>query len=472
MKFSIVSFQTVINASYSMRFDAEFFRPDYLEIQEFLKQDEYLTLADFQVSIRHPQEIKRNYESNGILFLRAQNVRPCYINTLSNPVFISCKDAEKLDKNTIENKNVLLTRTGANFGQCAIYLDDTDAIASSHTFIINSGNLNPFLLTVFLNTRYGRKMIDKGMYGGSQPEIAPYFLYQIPIPVFGHIQHLIEKVYLQSHNLIQQSRNIYVQAQTLILSELSLTDWQPKQQLYFVKNYSEVKQAKRIDAEYYQPKYDEIIKVIKSYSGGWDTLENLVTIKKCIEPGSNAYLDEGIPFIRVSNLSPFEITKEKYISEELYVKIKKHQPGKGEILFSKDATPGIAHYLSEEPQKMIPSSGILRLISKTDKINSEYLTLVLNSVLVKEQINRDVGGSVILHWRPDQVRKTIIPVLPKKKQFQIQQKISESFRLRKQSRYLLTCAKQAVEMAIAQDEQAAIKWLEHKTKETTGASAP
>ena len=73
----------------------------------------------------------------------------------------------------------------------------------------------------------------------------------------------------------------------------------------------------------------------KNYPSGWDTLGNLVTLKKCIEVGSGEYLEDGIPFVRVSNLSSFEITEEKYISEELYAEIQEHQPQKGEILLSK-----------------------------------------------------------------------------------------------------------------------------------------
>ena len=123
------------------------------------------------------------------------------------------------------------------------------------------------------------------------------------------------------------------------MSELGLADWHPKHQLTFVRNYSDSEQVKRLDAEYFQPRYKEIVHAIKSYSGGWDTLGSIVTMKKCIEVGSDGYLDEGIPFIRVSNLSPFEITEEKYISEALYAEILQHQPEQGEILFSKDATP-------------------------------------------------------------------------------------------------------------------------------------
>ena len=189
-------------------------------------------------------------------------------------------------------------------------------------------------------------------------------------------------------------------------------------------------------------------------------LGNLVTLKKCVEVGSKAYLDAGIPFVRVSNLSPFEITEEKYISEELYAKVEQHQPQKGEILLSKDGTPGVAHYLRHEPQKMIPAGGILRLKSKSDRINSEYLTLVLDSIITQEQVNRDVGGSIILHWRPDQVAGTVIPILPQEKQADIQQRVVESFNLRNHAKHLLERAKRAVEIAIEQDEQTAVNWLE------------
>ncbi len=114
---------------------------------------------------------------------------------------------------------------------------------------------------------------------------------------------------------------------------------------------------------------------------------------------------------------------------------------------------------------MIPSGGILRLKSKTDRIDNEYLTLVLNSILTKEQSNRDVGGSLIPHWRPEQVKAMVIPILPIEKQNQIQQKVVESFNLRKQSKHLLECAKRAVEIAIERDEQTAIEWLEEEIKE-------
>ena len=62
----------------------------------------------------------------------------------------------------------------------------------------------------------------------------------------------------------------------------------------------------------------------------------------------------------------------------------------------------------------------------------------------------------------DDILNLPIPILPKEKQAQIQQKVIESFDLRKKSKHLLECAKRAVEIAIEQDEQKAIDWLEDK----------
>ena len=328
-------------------------------------------------------------------------------------------------------------------------------------FRAKTDQISTYTLFALCMTKIVQTILKRGQYGTEHPRFYDFLLTDLPVPACLLVIDPYVKQTVQKALAIRKlSKDFYTQAQTLLLTELGLTDWQPAHRLTFVKNLSDTGCAERVDAEYFQPKYDEIINGIKNYAGGYDTLGNLTTLKKCVEVGSKEYLETGIPFVRVSNLSPFEITQEKHISEELYAELTEHQPKQGEILFSKDATPGIAHYLREIPEKMIPSSGILRLNSKTDKIGNEYLTLVLNSILTQEQVHRDVGGSVILHWRPDQVAGTVIPILHEDKQTEIEQKVIESFNGRKRAKDLLEHAKRAVEIAIEQGEQAAIDRLE------------
>ena len=344
----------------------------------------------------------------------------------------------------------------------AVAFIKTDGIVgSSGLAVLRPNNIEAEYLLAFCKTSYFVNCLMRANKASMYPAVSIRDVLNTALFVPSESPRLlIAETVKNSIFALEKAKQIYAEALTLLLSELGLADWQPKQQLTFVKNFSDTERAGRIDADYFQPKYDEIVDAIKSYSGGWDMLGNLATLKKCVEVGSREYLETGIPFVRVSNLSPFEITQEKYISKELYAELAEHQPKQGEILFSKDATPGIAYYLREAPEKMIPAGGILRLQNKSDRINNEYLTLVLNSILTQEQVNRDVGGSVILHWRPDQVAGTVIPILYQEKQAEIEQKVIESFNLRRRAKDLLEHAKRAVEIAIEQDEQAAIDWLE------------
>ena len=464
MEFTILKNSEVQTENRTYRIDAEFFKQESIEAANIVEKCHHSYIDDITSWVTQgPNPI---FTEIGIPCLTGRNINKGEV-IYSNPDYIDEEEYNKLSRYQLKIGDTLITLKGkGSIGKIGYVTDKQRSIFSRDIGIVRPSKINSGYLNVFILCKYGKLLVDRGETGGTgQSTLTTSYLKSIPVPRFS-IENQIGEILERVEQLRRESRIRYDQAESFLFSELDLTGWQSKHRLTFVKNYSDTQQAGRIDAEYFQPKYEEIVHAIKNYSGGWDTLGNLVTVKKCVEVGSDKYLSEGIPFVRVSNLNPFEITDEKRISDKLYAEIKQHQPQKGEILFSKDATPGIAHYLNERPPKMIPSGGILRLKNKTDKINNEYLTLVLNSVLTKEQVNRDVGGSVIFHWRPDQVKSTAIPILPEDQQTQIQQKVTESFNLRKQSKHLLEGAKRAVEIAIEQDEQAALDWLERETQAT------
>ncbi len=443
-----------------MRLDATHYHPWHLENLSKIKEKSQ-PLSEFITHISGgATPLGAVYPEEGTPFLRVQNIMPNYISA-SGIKFLSPSQNQEIIRSQLKKDDVLLTITGS-YGKSAVVTDKfVGANINQHSVKMTVKKVAPYFLSTFLNCKYGYSQSTRHVVGITRPALDYSSIRIFLIPDLDkEFQDMIASYCRVAEKLRKDSKECYTEAQTLLLSELGLADWQPKQQLTFIKNFSDTERAERFDADYFQPKYDDIVNAIKSCTGGWDTLKNLVTLEKCIEVGSKAYIEDGIPFVRVSNLSPFEITQEKYISEELYAEITEHQPKQGEILLSKDATPGIAHYLREEPEKMIPAGGILRLKSKTDKIGNEYLTLVLNSILTQEQVKRDVGGSVILHWRPDQVVGTVIPILHQDKQVEIEQKVTESFNGRKRAKELLENAKHAVEIAIEQDEQAAIDWLE------------
>lgn len=441
------------------RFDAESNKKQYIDIINTIKHNKFDFIKNFDISIFHPCEIKRSFIKNGCWFFRAQNLRSLYVDEESNPVYISESDAKLLSNNVIKNKDVLMTRSGANYGQCCIYQLNKVAIASSHVLMIRLKNLNPYFFAVFFNTKYGKLQIDKGMYGGSQPEISPYAILNSVIPIFSkQFQQNIETLVKKSYTSLEQSKQLYKQAEDILNKELELDKFESSNNNISIRNFSQYKKVNRLDAEYFQPKYDEIIKLISKHKT--DVLINIVDIKKSIEPGSDAYVDEGIPFIRVSDLNKFEIYEPQIkIPKTIEPNIEKLYPKKDTILLSKDGSVGMA-YKVEKDLDIVTSGALLHLTVKNkEKVLPDYLTLVLNSLAIQLQAEQSANGAIIKHWKQEDIKNVTIPLLDFKVQKQIAEKIQESFKLRKQSKNLLNLAKQVVEIAIEKNETEALKLI-------------
>ena len=220
----------------------------------------------------------------------------------------------------------------------------------------------------------------------------------------------------------------------------------------------------RLDAEYYQPKYDILFDELKKFSckrlGGPN---GIVNIKKSIEPGSEAYTEDGIPFVRVSDISKFGISEPDIkLRSDIIPNPEVLFPPKDTILLSKDGSVGIA-YKVEATMPIITSGALLHLkVRDKTEVLPDYLTLVLNSPVVQLQAERDSNGAIIQHWKPSEIENVIIPILGMDTQKEIAAKVQEAFTLRKQSKQLLEYAKQAVEMAIEQGEDVALAWLKDK----------
>jgi len=439
---STIQYSDVLEAR---RFDAEYFKPEYLEIERILKVDNK-TLEDFNVKIYHPNEIKREYvEKNGILFVRAQNVRPLKFD-LSNKVYISKEDAEKLKKNSILKKDILMTRTGANFGQACLFNENIKAIASSHAFVIKSGNINPYLLVVFFNTKYGRNMINKGMYGGLQPEITPTFLIKIPFLNFSRsFQLQIEEIVKSAHQKQTISKKLYREAENLLLEELGLLDYAPRNTLTFETTKKEVDEATRFDAEYFQPKYEEIISYIENYDGGLDTVKNQFNQNKTLSKKKKEFYN----YIEISDV---DISNGEIVSNKIETKSipanGKRKLFKNDLLISK-VRPyrGAISFIDSEVENLLGSGAFTVLQEKTD-YKKEVLMIFLKTVFIKELLLRYNCGTSYPVIKDEDILNLKIPLFKPEIQKQIAEKVQENHKLRKESKELLEEAKRKVEEKI------------------------
>jgi len=433
------------------RLDAEYYQPEYFI--DFSKGS-WSPIGGFTEICQYGISVAMNEEKIGYPIFKMNDIVDGFL--LDDQIkFVDIPKGIfnnfKLGKN-----DVLFNRVNSEdfVGRTGIFKLKMDATFASYLVRIrlrNDSGILPDYLNIFLNSSYGIKQIRKFRRRAvNQANVNAEELKQINIAVLPfNFQKEVGRMSNELWQDFEDSKFFYYQAESLLLEELKIRDFNSSDGVGFVINSSEIKVNGRCDAEYFQPKYEKLAEHIKKKCNGV-LLGDLVTMKKGIEPGAEEYQKEGRQFIRVSSLSKFGVndSDQKCLSEELYQKLKDNfEPKKGEILLTKDASPGIAYVLKEDIEGIV-AGGILRLKLKNKEVEDEYLALCINSIVGQMQAERDAGGSVIAHWKPEQIKNILIPILPKPIQQKISDLIRRSHESRKKAKELLEEAKRKVEKMI------------------------
>ena len=384
----------------------------------------------------------------------------------------------------VHKGDVIVSSIEGSLDSCALVTDEYDrALCSTGFYVLKSHQHNPETLLTLFKSLLIQNLMKKGCSGTILTAIGKSEFEKIPIPLIRQeVQDEIAKHVKKSFELRMEAMQLLENAKLtveniidtgggnlLIYNELQLRafeEWNQAVWLLFTEigitsnidvkapigsTYKKLSnsflKSGRLDAEYYQPKYDHLFSELKRFKT--KTIRQIATLSKSIEPGSDAYCEKGIPFIRVADLSKFGLSEPAVYLNKLEFK-DTIRPQKDTILLSKDGSVGIA-YKMEEPIDVITSGAIIHLNITDKDVLPDYLTLVLNSSVVKLQAERDAGGSIIQHWKPSEIEDVIIPILPTSEQVTISKMLQQSFTLRKESKRLLQEAIQIVETAIEEN---------------------
>ena len=463
------------------RLDAEYYQPKYDDILHHIQAYKYgsknlAEICDIKEENFTPKD-DTTYK-----YVELAN-----IGKYGNIIGCSQQKGEDLPsraRRIVSKNDVVISSLEGSLDSCALVEEDYDgALCSTGFYVLKSSVLNSETLLVLFKSPLVKELMRKGCSGTILTAIGRQELERIPIPLIRQeiqdeiAQHVQSSISLrkESQQLLEYAKltvegaiqngggkiaSEYYVLQEKSAMELHIAIYVLLHEVGIISNDAKVKVSNvvcsckklsdsflasgRLDAEYYQPKYDLLFEKLKGFPTA--TIKEIATIQKSIEPGSDAYQEEGIPFIRVANLSKFGLSNSdvKLDTTQFADTIR---PQKDTILLSKDGSVGIA-YKMEETQDVITSSAILHLQLTTPNVLPDYLTLVLNSIVVKLQAERDAGGSIIQHWKPSEIEHVIIPILPMNEQQMITNKIKQSFKMREDAQDLLLQAKCIIETAI------------------------
>lgn len=393
-----------------------------------------------------------------IPYIRSGNVGEFFIDT-DSLVKITDKAHKILKLSHTKLYDVIMARKGKVGGASIITEKEVDYNCNENVIKLSilDETINPFYFVTFFNSKYGMKQVERLSTGNVQPWLSIYQIRKLLfLPLSKKFQDAIENTVKTAYLKFDLYKKQYKKAENMLLKSLNIKNWIPDKEMISIRSLKDIIKSSRIDAEYYQPQYDELYIMLKKHK--CKTLGEIVQIQKSIEPGSGAYQDSGIPFYRVSNLSKEGMSDTDIFLDEAQYFTDSLALRKDTILFSKDGSIGIA-YKVEKDIKAITSGAILHLDITDKSVLPDYLTLVLNSKIVKMQAERDAGGSVIQHWKPDEIEKVLIPILDMNIQEDIVNFIKESFSLQRESKKLLEKAKKSIEIAIENDEAEALSIL-------------
>lgn len=462
IKITIGSIVRLSELRQEKRIDADRYRTRYLELEDRLKNIHTIKKLKHiivkPVRTGHTPRNREIYEDDSrVHFIKTDTLRDGLID-FGNSDFLPSR---VLSENSyLKPYEIIVTIIGAHFdiiGRSSIFLPHYPKSCVNQNIAVIAPDVmkvNPFYLMVFLNCRFGRDQLWMLSRQTEQVNLNCREVEELLVPAIStDVQGEIETLTKNSLELIEESRVLYSQGEKLLLRELQLEDFKLKYQVSYANTLCEALAAHRMDAEYFQPLYEELMRRLKDRVQVKSLARLILGLCKGVEVGSEHYREEGEPFIRVSNLSVngFVGRDQEYISEELYQELcDDYEPRLGDFLLTKDATPGIA-YVVKEPTAGIISSGILKAKVDEKGINKEYLSLCVNSIIGRLQAERDSGGSVIAHWKTDRIKKLQIPILPNAIQQKLGSLVQQSHDLTVRAKESLEKAKRKVEEAIGRD---------------------
>ena len=442
--------------------DAEFFKKSYVHFLKKIKQKGVIKIGDVSfVTDGIHESIDFDTESN-INLISAKSPKENYFDLSSNH-YISESHHYKNPRTQLKPNDVIISTVGT-IGNCAVVKEDIlPANSDRHVGIIRiKEKLKPYFLSTFLLSKYGRFQTFRESTGNVQLNLFIYKIKELLVPDLSDLfQEQIEKLCKTSFEYRTNSSVIYTQAESILLQEIGLNDFEPSKKAVNIKSFSKsFATTGRLDAEYYQPKYEQYENLIKSQKHTYVKDEYLHIVKKSKkEKTGYNYIEIGdVNIGNGSNSSNYVLTDDLPANAKTLVQ-------KGDILIS-NVRPyrGAVTIIDSDITDLIVSGAFTVLRKNPNSIfNNQVLQVLLRSKVYKDWVLKYNVGTSYPVIKDKDILELPIPFIDTNKQEKIASLIDESFALKKQSEHLLEVAKKAVQIAIENNEQVALNYINENT---------
>ncbi len=428
-----------------MRYDAEYYKPEYLESEEVIEAHKSFTVLN-----KVAKKIKKifNPEKNPegeFFYIEIDDIN--LVDGRYSYKTIKNYDAPSRARKFVRYGDILVSTVRPNRNAISLFLEKKDNFVCSTGFsVIKSESINPYFLFALLKTKFVINQLVRKTSAAMYPAVSEEDIFNLKIiNPSSSFQEKIESKIKLAYQKEEEADRIYKEAEIKLLNILKYKEFKISSEKTNIISFRDFNESLRLDARFFLPKYEDAIEILNKSGHKILKISEIirVPIKSGATPlaGTNAYIEkeEGIPFYRIVNIKDFELTNEDllYIRPDIHESLlKRSKLIKGDVLFSIAGTIGICVVVPSTIKEGNINQA-LAIIRLNKDFNPYYVSLYFNSVigkLISEKISRPVVQTNI---NLSELGTLMIPKIPSNTQQEIAKLVCESFELRKEGKNLI-----------------------------------
>ena len=450
------------------RIESEYFLKKFLRLDNILSKNDCLSFAECFNFLNGRPYISDEFDTNeNFLENKKFDVKVAKIGDVTHKRIIdnwsgiSTREFKNQNGLTLIHGDILMTLTGDPPDVGKIHFINNPKINCTWNQRVARIKIKNFILIsseeyayALLSSNFCRLQIERFAKGIRQRNLGNEGLQRVLIPMLSKdFQSIIKENVQSAFKLSERADENYHAAEKTLSEALNLEKFTPSDENVAIKSFSASFMASgRLDAEFYQPKYDDLKKFMNSAG----TIGELCKIhdKNFVPQAKTIYKYIELANVETNgNIS----TPDEILGEELPTRARRIVRAGQVIISSIEGSLQNCALITEENDGALCSTGFFVVDSKI--FNSETLLVLFKSDLMQNLMRQQCTGTILTAIPRENFINLPLPEVSIEIQEKIAAQVAESFRLRSESEKLLTKAKRAVEMAIERGEDVAIKFL-------------
>lgn len=212
-----------ILTSINKRFEASFHISEGKDIDKYIKEHyEWKSLGEVCSNISRPDIFKRYYVKKGITFLGGADI---FLATPDSEKRLSSKKTANIEALMIKEGTILLPRSGTIGNVAWAHAGHAQKLASEDVIRITPNDiLRAGYVYAFLASKYGKKLIQRYIFGSVIQHVEPPHLKLIPVPIIDKkvMDDIHDKVMVYSSAM---GKAIEYERQAITMVEQEIEKW-------------------------------------------------------------------------------------------------------------------------------------------------------------------------------------------------------------------------------------------------------